>query len=113
MNDLNGRIVPETSTALPTAVIGVDVNEYNSLRATVAALEAENAELRKKCMTNMERIQTADIDALAAYLREISFAAWDSYRGFVYGALDAAFDFARDSDSLDPIKEWLQKTEWD
>lgn len=78
MNDLNGRILPDTSTANPpayntwkgadrdtlmNAVLMFDeankkLNKENiALRADMAKLEAENAELRKKLMTNFERLK--------------------------------------------------------
>ena len=84
-----------------------------ALRADMAKLEAENAKLREKCMTNMERIQTADIDALATYLWEISQSIYGvDFGDGVENELDFAFDAARDNNNPSAIKRWLERTEW-
>lgn len=92
MNDLNGRIVPDTSTANPptyntwqaadkdtlmNAVLMFEeankkLNKENiALRADMAKLEAENAELREKCMTRFARIKNAaNADDMAQMLHK-------------------------------------------
>lgn len=95
MNDLNGRIVPETSTANPPAYNtwqAADMNtlidavlslehanrrfkeENIALRADMAKLETENAELRKKLMTNFERLK--DVGTVNEAAEMIYDALW-------------------------------------
>ena len=116
MNDLNGRIVPDTSTANPPAYNtwkGADretlmnavlmfeeankkLNKENiALRADMAKLEAENAELREKCMTRFERIQKASPEQMAATI------------AFIY---DIGYtDGREDADDDHHWLEWLQE----
>lgn len=128
MNDLNGRIVPDTSTAHPPAYntwqaadkdtlmnavlmfeeANKKLNKENiALRADMAKLEAENAELRKKCMTNMECIQTADEYDLAAML--LGIHGWGYTDAYQEGGGSPFFDF----DSPEDVIHWLKRTEWD
>jgi len=68
MNDLNGRLVPDSSTANPPAYNNWQAADRNTLISAIFMLEeknkklkAENAELREKSMTNFERlIEAAD-----------------------------------------------------
>lgn len=121
MNDLNGRIVADSCTGLPYPSYGTATDELNvrltrrvhELEDRLSELEAENAKLREKCMTNMERIQTADIDALATYLWEISQSIYGvDFGDGVENELDFAFDAARDNNNPSAIKRWLERTEW-
>lgn len=97
MNDLNGRIVPDSSTANPpsyntwqaadrntlmNAVLMLEEankklnKENHALSADMAELKAENAELREKCMTRFERIQKASPEQMAetiAFIYDIGY----------------------------------------
>ena len=70
-------------------------------------LRKENAELREKCMTNMERIQSADKHELAAML--LGIHAWgytDAYAEYC-GSPFYAFEDPED------VENWLELREWE
>ena len=100
-----------SGTALPNTYIG-DNAELNALRTTVALLQdenrhlkAENAELREKCMTNMERIQTADKVNLASMILKIyDWGITDSY-GDYPSPLNGA-------EITEDVERWLDRTEF-
>ena len=101
-----------SGTALPNTIIGIDNKELNALRTTVAllqdenrALKAENAALREKCMTNMERIQTADKSNLAIMI--LGIHAW----GYT-DAHDNGSPLA-DAETPEDVEWWLDRKEWD
>ena len=103
MNDLNGRIAPDTSTGLPSVVDELIANaELNRLRTRLSTLEdenkilnAENAKLREKCMTRFERIQKASPEQMAATI------------AFIY---DIGYtDGREDADDDHHWLEWLQE----
>lgn len=73
-----------------------EVKEENiALRADMAKLEAENAELREKCMTRFERIQKASPEQMAATI------------AFIY---DVGYtDGREDADDDHHWLEWLQE----
>ena len=73
-----------------------EVKEENlALRADMAKLEAENAELREKCMTRFERIQKASPEQMAATI------------AFIY---DIGYtDGREDADDDNHWLEWLQE----
>lgn len=111
------RAVPNLSTNAehPTSTIESQlreqlrvVKEENiALRADIAKLEAENAELREKCMTNMERIQTADEYGLATML--LGIHGWGYTDAYEERGGSPFFDF----DSPEDVIHWLKRTEWD
>lgn len=82
MNDLNGRILPDTSTGLPSVAHELEANaELNRLRTRLSTLEdenrilkAENAELREKLMTNFERLK--DVGTVNEAAEMIYDALW-------------------------------------
>ena len=115
MNDLNGQIVPDTSTAVPNLSTNAEhpastmeyqlweqlreVKEENlALRAVMTKLEAENAELRKKCMTRFERIKNASAEELASTLMHI----------YMDGYADGVGRVSRESNDTYWL-DWLQE----
>lgn len=90
MNDMTGRIVPDTSTGLPYPSYSTDTDELNvrltwrvhELEDKLSKLEAENAELREKCMTRFARIKNvANADDMAQMLHKL----------YMTGYLDALY----------------------
>lgn len=103
MNDLNGRVLPDSSTGLPSVASELIANaELNRLRTRLSTLEdenkilkAENAELREKCMTRFERIQKASPEQMAetiAFIYDIGYT-----------------DGREDADDDHHWLEWLQE----
>ena len=81
MNDLNGRIVPDSSTANPPAYNTWQAADRNTLISAILMLEeknkklkSENAELRKKLMTNFERLK--DVGTVNEAAEMIYDALW-------------------------------------
>lgn len=109
MNDLNGRILPDTSTGLPSVAHELEANaELNRLRTRLSTLEdenrilkAENAELREKCMTRFARIKNAENPAeMAALLHKI----------YLTGASDYIHGRSwNDLDDVEDMGTWLQE----
>lgn len=81
--------------------------ENQALRADMAKLEAENAKLREKCMTNMERIQTAGEYDLAVML--LGIHGWGYTDAYQERGGSPFFGF----DSPEDVIHWLKRTEWD
>lgn len=107
------EVVPDwLRRELPNTYIGIDNAELNALRTTVALLQdenrhlkAENAKLREKCMTNMERLQTADKENLAAMILEI----------YAWGTTDIYGDYPSplyEAKTPEDVARWLGRTEF-
>lgn len=105
----SGTAIPDKNT-----IFYCDDAEKASLRIAVTqlqeeirSLKAENEKLRKKAMTNMERIQTADKDDLAVMLAGIY--------GWGYTDAYSPADISPFYGSDTPVKvyDWLDKREWE
>ena len=86
--------------------IGPDTVE--ALLAEYEALKKENAELRMKAMTNMERIQTADKKTLAALLLDIHSWGYLSCSDSKAGS-----PFFTGFGGSEEVERWLDRLEWD
>ena len=68
-------------------------------------LKEENAKLREKCMTNMERLQTADKKNLASMI--LAIHAW--------GITDSLGDYPSplyEAETPEDVVRWLDRTEF-